>query len=415
MPKQLRVGLVTETYAPQINGVARTLERLVHYLLNQGDQVVLFVPAMDAAAEGGEQLTRYAFRGFALPLYPEVKIVPLSTRRMRRLLRQEQLQLLHVATEGPLGRAALGAARSLQLPVVSSYHTNFAEYLGSYGCGAMKSLGWRYLRWFHNRTLATLCPTPSIKRLLCQQGFQRVQVWPRGVDSQFFQPRPRARAGTEKQPVFTFIYVGRLAAEKNLGMLIEAFNSLPRHPEVRLLMVGDGPLRSQLTHQADQRVSFAGYLEGQQLAQAYAQGDAFVFPSLTDTFGNVLLESMATAVPPIAFAVPGPQDVVVHGRTGWLVPRISSEALQEAMALLVSQPQLRQTLAQRGRDYAVTQQWQTINGRVRQLYQKLVDSPLTGWEQRPRAGSATMQEDPAALVPDMGWVAKTGKQLRQET
>jgi len=124
---------------------------------------------------------------------------------------------------------------------------------------------------------------------------------------------------------------------------------------------------------------------------------------------------MATAVPPIAFAVPGPQDVVVHGRTGWLVPRISSKALQEAMALLVSQPQLRQTLAQQGRDYAVTQKWQAINGRVRQLYQTLVDSPLSGWAQKPHAGSASMHEDAAGLLPDMGWVAKTGKQLRQET
>ncbi|MGE4545323.1 MAG: glycosyltransferase family 4 protein [Pedobacter sp.] len=369
----LRITLVTETYMPQINGVSRTLGRLVEHCLRQGDQVQLMVPEYEEECEAISGLIRHSWRGWQLPFYREIQLPMVAPRHLRRELRNFSPDVVHIATEGPLGWSALRACRQLGLPVVSSYHTNFPQYLSAYKLGRLEPVAWRYLRWFHNATRATLCPTSTTRDLLVQRGFEHVKVWGRGVDTRLFDPARRNLAVRRELGIgdheVVAVYAGRLAAEKNLPLLMDAWQNRPADGPDRLLLIGDGPLRASLQAAAIEGVVFAGYRRGEDLAQSYAAGDLFVFPSLTDTFGNVMLEAMASGLPVIGFDVAGPRDIVRHGETGLIIQERTIGALARAMAHLTIMAQQRQCMGQAARMYAKTQCWDHILEQVREQYQ----------------------------------------------
>lgn len=286
---------------------------------------------------------------------------------------------MHIATEGTLGWAALRAARSLGLPVVSSYHTNFPQYLAGYKLGWLEPLAWRYLRWFHNRTLQTFCPTASIQSLLLERGFENVGVWGRGVDSDHFNPSQRDEAfrcslGFLPQET-VLVYLGRLAAEKNLPMLFDAFERLSADTPCRLLVIGDGPLGERLRKRFDQRVVLVGYRRGSELARLLAVGDLLVFPSLTDTFGNVMLEGMASGLPVLGFDVPGPKDVIMDGQTGRIVPRTTAADLALAIDRMAGDRDELRKMSQQARRYAEGQSWSRIMESVREQYECHIPGP----------------------------------------
>lgn len=370
----MRITIVSETYFPQINGVSRTLDKLVGHCCDRGDQIQLLVPRYDQSVqEDPVAVERTDFPGLALPCYREVVLPLTSPARVRRELSRFGSQLVHIATEGTLGWAALRAARSLGLPVVSSYHTNFPQYLANYRLGWLEPLSWRYLRWFHNRTLQTLCPTPSIQSLLLKRGFNNVGVWGRGVDSEHFHPSLRDEAlrcslGFLPQET-VLIYLGRLAAEKNLQMLFDAFDRLPADSSCRLLVIGDGPLGERLRRRADQQVVFAGYRRGDDLARMLAIGDLMVFPSLTDTFGNVMLEGMASGLPALGFEVSGPKDVIIDGQTGGIVPRTTVADLVQAIEKMAGNRDALRKMGQQARRHAEGQSWPSIMESVREQYE----------------------------------------------
>ncbi len=373
-PIPLRISLVSETWFPQINGVSRTLDKLVAHCCSQGDDLQLIVPRYGADSFNHAGVQGTALSGFSLPCYPEVVLPLASPGRLRRELRRFGPQLVHIATEGTLGLAALRAARQLGLPVVSSYHTNFPSYLEGYRLGCFEPLAWRYLRWFHNRTRLTLCPSPSTKALLEKRGFHRLALWSRGVDSQHFHPRNRD-AGLRRSLGFlpqetVVVYLGRLAAEKNLEMLFDAFSRLPPESACRLLVIGDGPLGDRLRDRADRCCVFVGYRRGLELAQMLALGDLLVFPSLTDTFGNVMLEGMASGLPAIGFRVPGPQDVIDEGRTGRVVDSVDADSLARAIHELAADPNRLASMGRQARAFAETQIWSRIMEEVREQYRR---------------------------------------------
>ena len=383
MVKSLKVALVSETYFPQINGVSRTLERLVEHLRAEGHRVHLFIPDYgDGCPEQRDGLEVSAFKSWRLPNYPEIHLPVVRPATLCRHLQRVAPDLMHVATEGPLGWAALHAARRLKIPVVSSYHTNFAQYLDSYRLKAAEGVAWRYLRWFHNRTGATFCPTPSIRKMLEDRGFSTVRVWSRGVDSQAFHPDGRC-PGMRKSWGFTddevvFLYCGRLAVEKNLALLMEAF-ALLESPRARLLIIGDGPLMAPLKAGGDPRVVFTGYRQGEELARLYACADVMAFPSLSETFGNVILEAMASGLPVIGFDVPGPKDIIQNGLTGELLPDVSSRALRDSMCRLLEDVDYLRKLGKNARIYAERQNWSRINGVISDGYARcLLSQGLDG-------------------------------------
>jgi len=373
MSSPMRIAIVSETWLPQINGVSRTLNQLANYLAACGDQLLLLTPRYRQGLTLPAGSEAECFPALPLPFYPEVLLPVLTPPRLRHRLAAFVPDLVHIATEGPLGWAALRAARRLGLPVVSSYHTNFPQYLASYRLGALESVAWGYLRKFHNRTDLTLCPTPSTVHLLAGRGFANLDIWPRGVDAAQFHPRYRdpelRRSLGIGEDEVVILYTGRLAAEKNLAVLFAACRRLSG--KVRLLLVGDGPLRGDLEREALPGAIFCGYRQGEELARHFASADLFAFPSLSETFGNVVLEALASGLPTVAFSVPGPRDILHSAESGILVDEQSAPALAVALQLLVNDAGLRQRLGRAARLYAEDQNWEEINAAVREHYLRL--------------------------------------------
>lgn len=375
--KNLRISLVTETYFPQINGVSRTLDRLVQHCSEQGDRLQLLIPSYKSdAAAVVPRVETCEWWAIPLPFYKEIVIPMVTVKAVTRALADFRPDLVHIATEGLLGWAALRAARRLGIPVVSSYHTHFAQYLENYHAGFLSPLCWQYLRWFHNATLATFCPTETARNLLEGKGFTNVDIWSRGVDSHRFHPGKRDHRLREELGVAhdetLLVYAGRIANEKNLEMLMTAWQALPHKDKCHLLFIGDGPLRMRLEGRQQPRTLFVGYRYGEELARLYASCDLFVFPSLSETFGNVILEAMASGLPVIGFNVQGPKDIIQNHITGQLVEKIKAESLAAAIEEVLSDPPRMYQMGQSARAYAETCSWQQIMGKLHARYCELV-------------------------------------------
>jgi glycosyltransferase involved in cell wall biosynthesis len=373
----MRITLVTETYFPQVNGVSRTLGSLVETTVKSGHQVQLIIPRYPDPVKGSNGVQVVDFPGLALPFYREILLPVVPSGKLGRILRDFDPDVIHIATEGTLGLSALKAARRLQVPVVSSYHTNFPQYLKHYRMGWLEPGSRGYLRWFHNRTGCTLVPTREMSDRLIKNGFYNVDVWSRGIDTRMFNPSRRdpdlrKMMGVEEGDT-AFLYVGRLAPEKNLMMMIKAFDSLSGSVPVKLILVGDGPYRRELEKKGDPRMFLAGYRYGKELAALYASSDIFVFPSLTDTFGNVMQEAMACGLPVIAFDITGPRSVVRNFETGLLAGDVSEESLSTAMERVAANGDLRHVLAEGALEFARTREWDRVNSVCLKWYEKLAE------------------------------------------
>jgi glycosyltransferase involved in cell wall biosynthesis len=310
----VNVALVTETYPPEVNGVAMTLSRLVAGLVARGSRVEVVRPQQKEEIRGhsappGDVITagisQYLVPGAPIPFYKTLRLgLPVQGTLQKRWSMQRP-DVVHVATEGPLGLAALRAAQKLGLPVTSSFHTNFHQYGGHYGLRFGRDVALRYLRWFHNQTACTLAPTDEICAQLAEDGFLRLHTLARGVDAKLFDPAKRSDALRKSwgagpaDPVV--IYVGRIAAEKNLFVAVEAFLAMQAlEPRAKFVLVGDGPERASLAAKYPQ-FHYAGIRRADELAAHYASADAFVFASVTETFGNVITEAMASGLAVLSY------------------------------------------------------------------------------------------------------------------
>jgi glycosyltransferase involved in cell wall biosynthesis len=322
----MRLAVVTETWPPEVNGVAMTLSRLVHGLCERNHHVQLVRPrqargdlgAQDAAFE--EKL----IRGMPIPRYPQLKLGLPSRKMLLATWGMRRPDLVHIATEGPLGWSALKAARHLRIPVTSDFRTNFHSYSQHYGLGWLRKPISAYLRKFHNQTQCTMVPTRALGAELRSLGFERLQVVARGVDTRLFSPGLHSnglRAHWGAGPAdLVLLVVGRLAPEKNLDLALAAFEAMRAvNTGVRLVFVGDGPMRESLERRCPD-AQFAGTLPQAELARCYASADLLLFPSLTETFGNVTLEALASGLPVLAFDCAAAAEWIVNGHNGWLAP-----------------------------------------------------------------------------------------------
>jgi glycosyltransferase involved in cell wall biosynthesis len=326
----MRITYITETYPPEINGVALTVQRTVQYLRRRGHQVELVRPRQhhDAADDrNAPAASQWLTAGLPIPMYPDLRFGLARAATLRRRWDAQGAagpQLVHVATPGPLGRAAVLAARAAGLPVTTDFRTRFHQYSRHYGLGWLAGSIQAYLRNLHNRGQATFVPTRALRDELAAQGFQRVEVVARGVDTALFTPTRRRAAlraawgAAEGAPVL--LYVGRLAAEKNVRLALRAFTAVCQgQPQARMVVVGDGPQRRRLQAEFAQ-VHFAGAQRGEALAEHYASADVFLFPSESETFGNVTLEALASGLAVVAFDCAAAAECIRHGHSGWLVP-----------------------------------------------------------------------------------------------
>lgn len=305
--KSLRLAVVTETYPPEVNGVALSLARFVEGLRKQDHDIQLIRPRQLPAERPShrEGFSEMLTNGVPIPRYPDLK---LGLPAKSALVKQWSLRrpdLVHIVTEGPLGWSALHAALKLKIPVCSDFRTNFHNYSLHYGIGWLKKPIVAYLRKFHNRTLMTMVPTEQMRAELGACGFRNLRVVERGVDRQLFDPARRSDALREAwgadRDTLVLLHVGRLAAEKNLQTLVESYRSIrSKQPGAKLVLVGDGPEMKALRSQVPDAF-FTGTRRGTDLAVHYASADLFLFPSLTETFGNVTLEALASGLPIVAF------------------------------------------------------------------------------------------------------------------
>ena len=289
----MKILIVTDAWAPQVNGVVRTIEATNRELEKMGHEVVMLTPQL--------------FRTIPCPTYPEIRLSLFPFKRVANIIRDEKPDAMHIATEGSLGIAARAYAKKHGLPFTTAYHTRFPEYVRA-RFGVPLSWTYRFLRWFHDPAQAMLAPTNVVVRDLEQYGFTNVEMWTRGVDTEHFHPRPDHVLNTA-EPIF--LYVGRVAVEKN----IEAFLKLDL-PGSKWV-VGEGPALDKLK-QYFPEAHYLGVLDAERLAQVYSSADVFVFPSLTDTFGLVLLEALACGTPVAAYPVTGPIDVIGDSPAGAL-------------------------------------------------------------------------------------------------
>lgn len=361
----MRIAIFADTYPPTINGVARTLGRLVEHVAARGHDVFLAGPRVGAAVE-----TRATYHhrapGVPLPVYPELQILRFLDRAGKRALEAFAPDLVHVATEAPLGWSGRQWALRAGVPLVTSFHTNMPEYLAGYGFGRLEGALWRGFRAFHRPARLTFCPSSATLTELRTRGFHdRLRIWPRGVDADRFSPVRRSEALREQLAPgaeHVMVYVGRLAPEKRLDVLLDAWPLVRAAlgERVALVLVGDGPLAPTLRATAPAGVSFTGYRTGVELAEAYAIGDVFVFPSDTETFGNVVAEALASGLPVVAPARGGVTDLVQPDVTGVLVPPRDAAAFATACIDLLRDPLRRLRLAHGARRLALGLDWAVI-------------------------------------------------------
>lgn len=319
--RKLRIAVVTETYPPEINGVAMTISRIVEGLrLNHVVELVRPRQNRQDSAKTGPTLQEVLVRGFPIPRYPGLKLGLPAKQRLIRLWTEQRPDVVHLVTEGPLGSSALAAARKLGIPVSSDFHTNFHSYSQHYGLGWLQQTVAAYLRNLHNRTDATLVPTRELRDTLAQDGYLNLQVVARGVDTALFHPDKRSTELRSQWGVaadgLAVIYVGRISAEKNLPLVVRTFKAMQAiNPKLKLVLVGDGPVRAELQRQNPEYI-FAGMRTGEDLAAHYASGDIFLFPSMTETYGNVTVEAMASGLAVVAYRYAAAAEHIVHQQNG---------------------------------------------------------------------------------------------------
>ena len=340
-PDRLTIAVVTETYPPEINGVANTMRQLVEGLSRRGHEVIVVRPRQRTDRRLGKGAPQQLLvPGLPIPGYRGLRFGLPVFWRLRHLCRRRRPDAFYVATQGPLGHAALNAARAEDIAVLTGFHTQFHQYSRYYGLGLLMRPIVNSLRKFHNRSDGTLVPTSALEHELDEDGFRNVHVFSRGVDTAVFAPERRSDAlrrhwGCDDASVVA-LYVGRIAAEKNIGLVLDAFDAITAaNACARCVLVGDGPELARLRRSRPDYV-FTGAKVGEELAQHYASADCFIFPSLTETFGNVVPEAMASGLPVVAFDYAAAHEHIDTGRNGVVVPMADRAAFIDATVAATS-------------------------------------------------------------------------------
>lgn len=374
----MKIAIFTDTFFPEVNGVAKTLNRFTNYLENQGFSYKVFAP--DSVTN--EYVSDHIHRLKSLPffLYPECRLAFPNFIQIKSEIERFSPDLIHVATPFTVGLSGVYYAKKFNIPMVGSYHTDFSDYLHFYDLEFLSKPLWKYMKWFHSPFQKLFVPSIDTLEKLNIRGFSNLEIWPRGVDCQLYHPNyvkenVRNRYGISKKFILSF--AGRLAPEKDLHTLMKIANSLPSeiNEQVHWLIAGDGPLLDELKISSPPNMTFTGFLKGEGLAEVYSASDLFVFPSPTETFGNVVLEALASGTPVIGANAGGVKNIISTGVTGHLCESGNAEDFIQRIVQLLSNDHLRAQMAINARKYALTQKWDQIFENLINHYSTVIDQP----------------------------------------
>ena len=370
----MKIAFLTETFLPKVDGIVTRLTKTVQQLVLAGDEVLIFCPEGAPDAYMGARVV--GVPAMPLPLYPELKLA-LPRPAVSEALDRFGPDLVHVVNPAVLGLGGIWLARSRGLPLVASYHTHLTKYLEHYGMGMLEPLLWELLKAAHNQAQLNLCTSTAMVEELAARGIQHTALWQRGVDTDLF--RPELASGTMRERLHgghddtghLLLYIGRLSAEKQIERIRPVLEAMP---QARLALVGDGPHRQQLERHFDgTATTFVGYLAGQELASAYASGDAFLFPSSTETLGLVLLEAMAAGCPVVGANRGGIPDIVSDGVNGCLYDPDQPASLTTAVQRLLGDPAARRQLRLAAREEAERWGWAGATAQLQGYYRQVLE------------------------------------------
>ena len=369
----MKIALFTETFLPKVDGIVTRLTKTVRHLVEAGDEVLIFCP--EGAPEQYMGARVMGVPALPLPLYPELKLA-LPRPAVAEALDQFAPDLVHVINPAVLGLGGIWLAKTKGYPLVASYHTHLPKYLEHYGMGMLEPLLWELLKAAHNQAELNLCTSTAMVDELAAKGIEHTALWQRGVDTELFRPElanPAMRSrlhGGHSDTGNLLLYIGRLSAEKQIERIRPVLEALP---QVRLALVGDGPHRQQLERLFEgTATTFVGYLAGDELASAYASGDAFVFPSSTETLGLVLLEAMAAGCPVVGANRGGIPDIVSDGINGCLYDPDQPASLVTAVQRLLGDGATRAQLRQAARLEAERWGWSGATTQLRGYYRQVL-------------------------------------------
>ncbi|MEA5412338.1 glycosyltransferase family 1 protein [Synechococcus sp. BA-120 BA3] len=369
----MKIAFFTETFLPKVDGIVTRLTKTVQQLVAAGDEVLIFCP--EGAPDGYMGARVVGVPAMPLPLYPELKLA-LPRPAVSEALDRFGPDLVHVVNPAVLGLGGIWLARSRGLPLVASYHTHLPKYLEHYGMGMLEPLLWELLKAAHNQAQLNLCTSTAMVEELAARGIQHTALWQRGVDTDLFRPKLASGAMRERlhgghdDTGHLLLYIGRLSAEKQIERIRPVLEAMP---QARLALVGDGPHRQQLERHFDgTATTFVGYLAGQELASAYASGDAFLFPSSTETLGLVLLEAMAAGCPVVGANRGGIPDIVSDGVNGCLYDPDQPASLTTAVQRLLGDPAARRQLRLAAREEAERWGWAGATAQLQAYYRQVL-------------------------------------------
>ena len=372
----MKIAFFTETFLPKVDGIVTRLTKTVQHLVAAGDEVLIFCPEGAPEAYMGAQVV--GVPAMPLPLYPELKLA-LPRPAVAEALDRFKPDLVHVVNPAVLGLGGIWLAKTKAYPLVASYHTHLPKYLEHYGMGMLEPLLWELLKAAHNQARLNLCTSTAMVQELSEKGIQHTDLWQRGVDTELFQPSLRSEAmrarllNGQSDTGKLLLYIGRLSAEKQIERIRPVLEAMP---DARLALVGDGPYRLQLEKIfAGTPTHFVGYLAGKELAAAYASGDAFLFPSSTETLGLVLLEAMAAGCPVVGANRGGIPDIVSDGVNGCLYEPDQEGSLAAAVDRLLGDASQRAELRTNAREEAERWGWAGATEQLRGYYQRLLAQP----------------------------------------
>ena len=376
----VKVAIVTETYPPEVNGVASTVARFIKGLAEMGHDITLIRPrqGLKDKPKNESHFKEILTLGMPIPGYSSLRMGLPQKNMLLKQWASDRPNLVHIVTEGPLGWSALEAAKKLNIPICSDFRTNFDAYSTHYGMSFLKNPIQRYLRYFHNNCNFTMVPTQDLKNQLLSNGFERLRIVARGIDTELFNPLKRSQELRDqwgiKDNQKVVLYVGRLASEKNLQVTVDTFKAmLQKDSNLKMVWVGDGPEKGSLKLSCPNSI-FAGVQTGEALAAHYASGDIFLFSSLSETFGNVTLEAMASGLAVLAYDYAAARQFIDHGANGFLANLNEANSFVAAGFALLKEDVNLENLRACARQTTLEISWDQVTKKLENNYHDLIQN-----------------------------------------